>query len=1403
MASEMTQFKNRLIWAALPLLSTCAGAFGAGLNGRYTVSTVAGGVTPVTPVAAQNAAIGSIAGMAVDSAGNVYLSTDLHCVFKIDPTGILTRFAGTCRPGYTGDGGPAKSAQLGRPMGMVVDANGAVYIADSDAQVVRKVASDGTITTIAGNGWQGTSGDGGPAIKAGLVNPRAVTVDSAGNVYVAENNGIRRVGVDGTITNLIGNGAPGISADGRGAIKAQMLGPNSVAVDAGGSLYFSDLSSAGVRRISPAGTIGTVAGTGGVGDNVPTPGALWPPPDELATDHEGNLYIAERRNFRVLRASASGAITTIAGTGKQGSSGDGGPATSASVNPMYLAMDSHGTIYIVEPRPSGWSLRKIAPSGTISTVAGSDFVYSEDPKRPQLHSPGDIAVDSAGNLYIAEEQRVRKIDRRGRITTVTGSGSLAMDAKGNLYISQADLNRVSKVSPNGATKTIAGNGTAGFSGDGGLAVAAQLNGPAGVALDSAGNLYIADRVNQRVRKVATDGTISTVAGNGNIGNDGDGGPAALAPIAYPSKLAVDFGGNLYFLEGQWQQSLQVRRVSPAGIISTVASAPFTGSMAVGADGTLFLTTASAVVRINAEGNLETVAGSREAGYSGDGGPALDARFTSLRGLAVDRAGRIYVSDTAANAVRMLTPVKTPKENTADLKVELRSGTGSNRFQIGEEIPLTVVLSSSTPKRYLEPCNLFNESHFGFPQCRFFNHWAFSIVSGSGWVDLTQEFPSGVTGGGPSFEVPDHDLSTQPLTASYMLTHRFRFDAPGEYRVRLAIDVGFDDETTRRKLAPDTKVQPHTVSVVREIALEIVPAAADWQAGIVRKGVEAFSVPAPATGPFSTEFLQNQSARKELCNLGTAEAASALAKLLVRNGANHQGEEGCLEHTASRAAAIEEMERLLVDPDAVVNTGFFRLLVLLLNMDESKRAGVRMISQQYVDTEREKLFAALPRKRGDAQISSLLTVLAYPAEAKGYTLPFTAPVISAAVASFELFPRQSREWLLDEGWDRVRSPLMLPVVRGHAMAGDGQALLRWLELDAPAATAFIREEVVRGRPRFSSYYLRLPEESLPEQGAEIAANFVALNDPEELARAATLLHRYATGAVLPVVLPFIDAKWAGWPCSVRVPALAYLLKVSPTDAEPRLEPALIEAKKGACQTATFFTDVGFLEPSPALERLALAEIDKGPKSFATDAAAYLRQHGSTAVKPLLRERLVTWRQSYVDSGAEKRRTDRVATTDDSVLRGLVETLAEAFGGAHAWLLSTKEAGELQGLLGPEMAREINCHVNCSSSLGTDDSPGSYGIDGRVSRKFDRRPAPMEYLNQAERLHYNINQYGCGNMKALKEKILQFPAGSTFSFGWEFTAADKDEITEIGAFLHRNGYRVGATHNWSFLQPDPPE
>jgi hypothetical protein len=339
-------------------------------------------------------------------------SAAVNVTVEVSTPGLISTVAGDGTGGYSGDGGKATSAELYEPYGAAVDAAGNIYIADTINERVRKVTvSTGDISTVAGNGMYGYSGDGGPATSAQLDLPTRVALDSAGNIYIADwgNQRIRKVTVStGDISTVAGNGTPGFSGDGGKATSAELNDPFDVVVDAA-----------------------------------------------------GNIYIADEANNRIRKVAAStGDISTVAGNGTAGFSGDGGAATSA-----------------------------------------------------ELHFPRGVALDTANNIYIADydNQRVRKVT-----------------------VSSGDIS------------TVAGNGTAGFSGDGGPATSAELNYLLGVAVDSAGNIYIADTSNNRIRKVTVStGDISTVAGDGTAGYSGDGGPATSAELYDPFGVAVDSAGNVY------------------------------------------------------------------------------------------------------------------------------------------------------------------------------------------------------------------------------------------------------------------------------------------------------------------------------------------------------------------------------------------------------------------------------------------------------------------------------------------------------------------------------------------------------------------------------------------------------------------------------------------------------------------------------------------------------------------------------------------------------------------------------------------------------------------------------------------------------------------------------------------
>ncbi len=647
-----------------------------------------------------NAPLGNIQGIAVDATGNVFaVDSDNHILVKISTTGVLTVVAGNGIAGFSGDGGPGTSASLNHPIDVAVDLAGNLYIADLLNFRIRKVSPGGTITTVVGDGQSRLSGDGGPAANASLRWPFGVVVDATGNLYIVEeeSHSIRRVNPSGIITTVAGNGVAGFSGDNGPAISASLNRPTGVGVDAAGNFYIADTNNNRIRKVTPGGTIATVAGGGSLlGDGGPATAASLSLPDDVKVDGTGNLYIADRANDRIRKVSPSGMITTVAGTGVEGFSGDGGPATAAALFlPEGVAVDAAGNLYVADT--GNLRIRKVDPAGKINTAAGNGlFKFAGDggpATSASLNWPFGLALDATGNVYVSDRnnQRIRKITPLGVITTVAGNGlrgfsgdngpaasaslywpeGLAADASGNLYFADTWNHRIRKITPGGTITTAAGTGGSGFSGDGGPATSAMLFFPSGIAVDASGNLYIADRANARIRRVSPSGTINTVAGNGVRGFSGDGGPATSASLHDPNSAIVDGAGNLYLAD---TENHRVRKVTAAGVISTIAGngvqgfagdgKPATESslcrpsgLALDSAGGLYIYDSCnyRIRRINSNGVITTVAG---GGLTlGDGTLStsafldLAACFPCFGGFALDGAGNLYISETLNDRIR--------------------------------------------------------------------------------------------------------------------------------------------------------------------------------------------------------------------------------------------------------------------------------------------------------------------------------------------------------------------------------------------------------------------------------------------------------------------------------------------------------------------------------------------------------------------------------------------------------------------------------------------------------------------------------------------------------------------------------------------------------------------------------
>jgi len=390
-----------------------------------------------------------------------------------------------------------------------VDSAGNLYIADSLNCRIRKVASGGNISTLAGNGTLSYSGDGSAANKAQLNTPQGVAADAAGNLYLSDtlNNVVRKVSPNGIISNYAGNGGVGSSGDGGAATSAQLNGPQGLAVDASGNLFIADTLNAKVRKVSASGVISTVAGSGTPGyggDGAAATSAQLNLPIGVAVDGNNNLYIADFGNSRVRKVSANN-ISTVAGNGSAGYSGDGGPAVKAQLNgPQGVAVDAAGNLYIADTENN--RIREVTPGGLIATVAGNGIAgYSGDGGQAtsaQVGNPVGLTVDSAGDIY-----------------TVDASA------------------RVRQVYPNGLIATIVGNGNRGYSGDGGLATQAQLNAPSAIALGSNGNLYVADTANSAIRLLQYAGSGLTIGAVTNAASSISG------PVA-PGEVLVLYGSGL-------------------------------------------------------------------------------------------------------------------------------------------------------------------------------------------------------------------------------------------------------------------------------------------------------------------------------------------------------------------------------------------------------------------------------------------------------------------------------------------------------------------------------------------------------------------------------------------------------------------------------------------------------------------------------------------------------------------------------------------------------------------------------------------------------------------------------------------------------------------------------------------
>jgi hypothetical protein len=696
------------------------------------------------------------------------------------------------------------------------------------------------------------------------------------------------------------------------------------------------------------------------------------------------------------------------------------------------------------------------------------------------------------------------------------------------------------------------------------------------------------------------------------------------------------------------------------------------------------------------------------------------------------------------------------------------------FRIGETIPLQLAFSSPVKDRY--QINMAQYDRSGR-----MNYEHFNLFPAHGAVDPLEGHRGGVGGGLTGFNF----LTPEPWKITLNLNEWVRFTQPGEYRLTVTSNrVGIKD------LSSPLGASPITVHS-NDVTLRVVPATKAWQRLTLRRAVATLDQPAPVKPQDSEKYAKlRRKALETVRFLGTAEAAKELAKRLRgedSGGLDYVCMLGLIsspEHEAVRRA----LEAELVDPDHPISDTFLYTLRTINTNAEAPNQDWREAQRKAV----EALAAALPEKRGKALTMSLSTAVNEAWNNPDLPQQTTEKLVGQMVSMFDQLPLEAQNNLLTYRWDKIAGPNMLPILRRYAQAYrdypemrevnaynslqlSASALRHWYELDPGGARPAIIREITRPRPRFGARVLGiLPDKTLPEVDFPLTEHLTASDDFEGLSNIASLIARYATDAIVPQITAKLDPSLGKWACAVQEPLLAYLLRVSPAMARPRIEDAVAARGKdfSACNHE-LFQGISEIKYDPVLEEIGIHSLDDPDPQVAMTAATMLGKYGSTAAESALWQRYTAWAAAWAGRESELDLTFAEQTGDRIYQLGLGQNLVQAIATAKFWL---SDEGSLQRLSQLTRVKRVR-----------DQLDGYFKIwqNQPLLISFNNNPLPLG-------LDVQVAQYEFHSMDELDDKIGQFPAGTKFTLGIPPMDSPDNQhlLKELRSLLSSHGMLVAA-------------